>query len=142
MQTRHGKCKTWSKRVEDWRSSGLTAKEFGAKHGLPAKRLWNWSYRLRAAEKVNLVPVTIMSASDSVPSSTVEAEPTKPALTLELGGVRIVVPTGFDRTTLQAVLDALDERPAKGAVSSCQATAPPHYRLQVPSPAQIGKPGA
>jgi hypothetical protein len=106
---------TWSKRVEEWRVSGLSAKEFGAKHGLPASGLWNWSSRLRAAEKVNLVPVTIKPSADSLPSSTVEAEPAKPALTIELDGARIVVPTGFDRATLTVILDVLGERPSKGA---------------------------
>ena len=105
----------WSKRIEEWRASGLTAKEFSAKHGLPVHGLRNWSYRLRAVEKVKLIPVTVKPPADSLPSSTAEADPARPALTLELGGVHVVVSTGFDRATLRAVLDVLGERSAQGA---------------------------
>ena len=112
---------TWSKRVEEWRASGLTAKEFCGKHGLALSGLRNWSYRLRAAEKgskaspVKLVRVTVKRSTEATPPPVAADERPKPALTLELGGARITVPTGFDRPTLRAVLDVLGERPARGA---------------------------
>jgi len=110
---------TWSKRVEEWRSSGLTAKEFCAKHDVRLSGLRYWTYRLRTAEKqsspVKLVPVTVKPKAETAPPSPSEAERSKPALTVELGEARISVPTGFDRGTLRAVLDVLGERPARGA---------------------------
>ena len=109
----------WSKRVAEWRASGLTAKEFCAKHDLRLSALRNWTYRLRAAERaletsaVRLVPITV-KPSDASPS-TPRTEPAKPALTIELGAARIVVPAGVDRATLKMVLDALGEHAARGA---------------------------
>jgi transposase len=111
----------WSKRVADWRASGLTAKEFCAKHGLALSGLRYWTYRLRAAEKaseansVKLVPITVVSPDAEPASSTTRAEHLKPALTLELGAARISIPAGFDRGTLRAVLDVLGEHLAQGA---------------------------
>jgi transposase len=112
----------WSKRVAEWRASGLTAKEFCAKHDLRLSALRNWTYRLRAAEKVSepgamrLIPVTVKpsNAPASTPQ-TPQMEPTQPALTVELGAARIVVPAGVDRATLKMVLDALGEHAVRGA---------------------------
>jgi hypothetical protein len=109
----------WSKRVAEWRASGLTAKDFCTKHDLRLSALRNWTYRLRAAEKasepnaVRLVPVTVKPPD--APASTPQVEPAKPALTVELGAARIVVPAGVDRATLKMVLDALGEHVTRGA---------------------------
>jgi transposase len=109
----------WSKRVAEWRASGLTAKEFCAKHDLRLSGLRYWTYRLRAAEKaseasaVRLVPVTVKP--QDVPPPTLHVEPAKAALTVELGAARIVVPAGVDRATLKMVLDVLGEHGARGA---------------------------
>jgi hypothetical protein len=108
----------WSKRVAEWRASGLTAKEYCAKHDLRLSVLRYWTYRLRAAqasdaEAVKLVPVTVKPEDASPPAPATER--LKPVLTVELGAARIVVPTGVDRATLKVVLDVLDERLARGA---------------------------
>jgi len=109
----------WSKRVAEWRASGLTAKEFCAKHDLRLSGLRYWTYRQRAAEKaseasaVRLVPVTVKPPD--VPPSTAQVELPKPALTVELGAARITVPAGGDRATLKMVLDVLGEHGVRGA---------------------------
>jgi hypothetical protein len=109
----------WSKRVAEWRASGLTAKEFCAKHDLQLTGLRYWTYRLRAAEKsaqadtVQLVPVTI-EREEAAPS-TREAGAPMPALTVELGAARVVIPAGVDRATLTVVLDVLGEHLERGA---------------------------
>jgi hypothetical protein len=111
----------WGKRVSDWRASDLTAAEFCTERGLSVSALRNWAYRLRAAEKaaqaapVQVVPVTVRPDGDGVATGPSGIEEPKPALTLELGGARIVVPAGFDRATLRAVLDVLGERQSRGA---------------------------
>src|SRR5207302_6001696 len=108
----------WSKRVAEWRASGLTAKEFCAKHDLRLSALRNWTYRLRAAEKaseasaVRLVRVTVKT--EDAPPPMPHIEPAKPSLTVELGPARIVVPAGVDGATLKIVLDTLGEH-ARGA---------------------------
>jgi len=111
----------WSKRVEAWRASGLTAKEFCAKHDLRLSALRYWTYRGRAAERateakeVKLVPVTVKPRAEAVAAASSETERSKPALTLELGGARVTVPAGFDRATLRAVLEVLGDHGARGA---------------------------
>jgi hypothetical protein len=80
-----------------------------------------WTYRLRAGQKasesdsVKLVPVRVEPKDEAAALSPSEIERAKPVLTLELGEARIVVPTGFDRGTLRAVLDILGERQTRGA---------------------------
>jgi hypothetical protein len=109
----------WTKRVAEWRASGLTAKEYCTKHDLRLSGLRNWTYRLRAAEKalearaVRLVPVTVKAQAAPPPKPHVE--PAKAALTVELGAARIVVPAGVDRATLKMVLEALGEHATRGA---------------------------
>ncbi len=109
----------WSKRVAEWRASGLTAKEFCARHNLRLSGLRYWAYRVRAAQKpseasaVRLVPVTVKPPD--APPPKLQAEPSKPTLTVELGAARIMVPAGVDRATLKVVLDALGEHVARGA---------------------------
>ena len=109
----------WSKRVAEWRASGLTAKEFCAKHDLRLSGLRYWTYRLRAAEKapeasrVRLVPVTVRAEDEPPPIPHVE--PGNPALTVELGAARVVVPAGVDRATLKMVLDVLGEHATRAA---------------------------
>jgi hypothetical protein len=109
----------WSKRVADWRASGLTAKEFCAKHDLQLSGLRYWTYRLRGAEKasaaeasaVRLVPVTVKPEEPS--PSVMVAERCEAALTVAIGAARIVVPTGVDRATLKVVLELLGEHEAR-----------------------------
>jgi hypothetical protein len=60
-----------------------------------------------------LLPVALKP--QDAPSSIPQAEPHKPALTVELGAARIVVPVGVDRATLKTVLDALGEQATRAA---------------------------
>jgi transposase len=116
-----GDAETWSKRVAEWRASGLTAREFCAEHELKLSALRYWTYRQRAAAKgcesspVKLVPVTVEPTAETTAPSPREAERAHPALTLEVGQARVVVPPGFDRQTLRALLDVLGVRPPGGA---------------------------
>jgi hypothetical protein len=106
----------WSKRVADWRASGLTGKEFCAKHDLQLSGLRYWTYRLRAAVKaseasaVKLVAVTVKSedASSAMPAP----ERGEPVITVQIGAARIMVPTGVDPATLKVVLELLGEHQA------------------------------
>lgn len=47
------KRETWVKRVERWRSSDLTAKEFAAEIGVNYQTLQHWKYRLAREEREN-----------------------------------------------------------------------------------------
>lgn len=113
----------WSKHVERWKDSGLTAKEFAAETGLSASTLSNWRWKLSAAER------ECASRKDG-PSRTSKARSMKAQekdvaasgfielpvaawasapvmLELVLGDVRVRVPSGFDEATLTRVVRAL-----------------------------------
>ena len=103
----------WAKRVERWRDSGLTAKEFAAETGVNASTLAYWSWRLRASRSKR--PTSRPSPSRSrfvelTPSSVSTTSPVM--LELVLGeGVRIRIPSGFDEETLARVVRAVGSTP-------------------------------
>lgn len=55
----------WASRIEDWKRSGLHAAEYGKRHGIDPKKLYWWSWFLRAhpastearVAKAPLVPI-------------------------------------------------------------------------------------
>lgn len=55
----------WAKHIEDWKRSGLDAADYGKRHGMEPRKLYWWSWFLRAhrtaaarsAPKVALVPI-------------------------------------------------------------------------------------
>ena len=104
---------TWSKRVESWKRSGLSASEFAARHGLRAKTLTWWCWRLgRSDESASLTlrkattplgPLTFVEMTRSISSR----EPFEIVLA---GDVRIRVPATFDERALVRLLDVLERR--------------------------------
>ncbi|HVN36015.1 MAG TPA: hypothetical protein VMU96_12275 [Casimicrobiaceae bacterium] len=96
---------TWSRRVANWRASGLTADEFAAEHGFRAPTLRWWASRLKREEMrqaAALVPLArvIRSPAQPVSRGTVVID----ALDLR---ARVTVETGVERETLDAVFGAL-----------------------------------
>jgi transposase len=113
----------WAKRVERWKDSGLTAKEFAAQAGLKASMLSYWQWKLRALDGGGCGPSkqTAKPASGrrSVSGGTTRvgaiAKPMQfvelpaavvasstPWLELVLGdSTRVRVPVGFDEVTLR-----------------------------------------
>jgi transposase len=120
----------WAKRVERWKDSGLTAKEFAAQTGLKASMLSYWQWKLRALDGAGRDPskqtAKPSSGRRSVGGGTTRvpdvAEPMQfvelpaavvpsstPWLELVLGGsTRVRVPVGFDEVTLTRVLRAVE----------------------------------
>jgi len=110
---------TWAKRVEHWKDSGLTAKEYAAETGLKAPSLSWWKWRLastatattratvRTARRTRRPeappPVTLVE----LPSATA-AEPFEVLLSSSL---RVRVPSTFDAGALRRLLDVLGARP-------------------------------
>lgn len=96
----------WTKRVERWRASGLTAKEFAAETGLNAGTLTYWKWRLdrspsggQTRKKAEFVEVV----------SPVSPAPTPhDAFEVILGnGVEVRVPVRFDADALRRLVAAL-----------------------------------
>jgi hypothetical protein len=108
---------TRAERVAAWRASGLSAVKFCEGQDFTAPRLWRWAAKLRRVgqeigtqgsdqaktNRVRLARVVRVPVSGN-------ARPGGGSLTVELYGVRVVVPIGFDRVTLAAVLDEIEAR--------------------------------
>jgi len=107
----------WSKRVQRWVESGLTAKEFAAETGLKASTLSYWKWRLGSEHRPqSSVPAAAKSAKLHRPKRARATTPTfvelapspaSIALPLELvlhESMTVRIPVGFDETTLSRVL--------------------------------------
>ena len=116
----------WEKRVERWRDSGLTSKEFAAEVGINAATLTYWKWRLRKEKReasgegpkakpskprpkpAPRKPERTTEASSLV---VVEAPPSDSRIEVELaGGTRLRVPSSFDPDTLRRLVATLEGR--------------------------------
>ena len=108
----------WAKRVERWKDSGLSAKEFAAQTGLNASTLTYWSWKLRAgvakepADRGTSPERTARRSTKASPrfvevSTSIEASSTALELVLNRG-IILRVPTGFDEATLMRAVRALE----------------------------------
>jgi hypothetical protein len=93
--------------VARWRASGLTGDEFAARTGIRVATLRWWSWRLgskpRESEATALAaPVTFVEMT-----SAMRSEPLEVVLAR---GVRIRVPTDFDASAMERLLDVLESR--------------------------------
>lgn len=107
----------WAKRVERWRDSGLTAREFASETGLKATTLSYWKWRLGSEQRAKSAqPLTAKHRGPcrmqpaAPPPRFVEVTPppmaaTSESIALELpGGVVVRVHARFDEETLGRVL--------------------------------------
>lgn len=115
----------WAKRVERWKDSGLTAKEFGAETEVNPSTLSFWSWKLGSEQReghrtstapspqsrkrgAELKPKRNKTAARLVEVSTVVTS-SPPMLEVLLGsGARVRVPAGFDEATLTRVVRAVE----------------------------------
>ena len=99
------KARQWHRRIEQWRSSGLSVRAFCARHGLTTASFYNWRRVLerRAADQVVFAPVQVVA--DAFPTQT-------SALEVVLTDGRVVrVTPGFDAATLRQLLAVLEGQP-------------------------------
>lgn len=103
----------WQKRVQQWKDSGLTAKEFAAETGINAETLQFWRYKLRHGGRRSARTKT-KAASDEILASLVEVHaPTVVSVDqrfeIELGnGRRLRVGGSFDAAALRALIAVLE----------------------------------
>jgi transposase len=119
----------WAKRVERWRESGLSAKEYAAEVGINANTLTHWGWRLRGEggrpkkerrrtegepSRVDWVEVVAPDSVMKSPATELEDAPAaRPGRWLELvvGRGRVIrVPTDFDRDALDRLLAVVEAR--------------------------------
>ena len=115
---------TWAKRVERWKESGLSAKEFAAELGINARSLSWWRWQLSKSDAVSeaprprrrrsrLSPVPTSLAPALSPMTFVEMTASVMGEPLEIvmpSTLRVRVPTGFDDATLGRLLAVLERR--------------------------------
>lgn len=114
---------TWAKRVERWKDSGLSAKEFAAEVGINARSLSWWRWQLsktdpaparRRRRRSGTAPTAITNPTATIsPMTFVEMSAPISADALEVilpTTVRICVRPGFDDATLGRLLDVLEQR--------------------------------
>ena len=96
----------WRRRVAQWRTSGLSVRDFCVRHGLatPSFYAWRRTLKRRAAEKAAFVPVQVVA--DAVPAQAGARE------AVLADGRTVRVAPGFDAATLRQLLVVLrEERP-------------------------------
>ena len=104
---------TWVQRVAEWKASGLTAAAYAQPRGWAPTTLKWWSSRLNQSA-LPAGPVTrfvqLVPAAEP-PGRVATRQP--PPIVVELRGARLVLPSGFDRGDLAAVLDLVRPRGGK-----------------------------
>ena len=103
---------TWSKRIDSWQRSGLSAKDFAARHGLRAKTLTWWRWKLGRGRKSSALTVR-KSAAPLGPLTFVEMTSPASREPFELvlaRDVRVRVPVNFEERALVRLLDVLERR--------------------------------
>jgi len=107
----------WAKRVERWRDSGLTAKEFAAETGIQPGRLAYWKWRLSdkvvRRECAAALPTATSFVEVVAPAPIASGPISEQAEPLEIvlcDGILVRVPARFDMATLQRVVSALQGR--------------------------------
>jgi hypothetical protein len=95
---------TWTARVEEWRASGLTVKEFSAEKGLVPGTLSWWSSRLLREAKPQKVQLARVVRLRPVREQNGDGNT---GLVVEVGAARLMVPRGVDPLTLEVVLRAV-----------------------------------
>ena len=89
----------WAKHIEDWRRSGLDATDYGRRHGIAPKKLYWWSWFLRARANRATVPGGAKLAL--VPRRPAELLPVKlralppvRRVTAEASSIEVALPNG------------------------------------------------
>ncbi|ATB45939.1 IS66 family insertion sequence element accessory protein TnpA [Corallococcus macrosporus] len=104
----------WKKRVEEWRTSGLSAEEYCRGKEFTPSPLYRWSSRLAKAgrgEEEAAVPLVRLVSSPA----RVEAAPGAGLVVIEAHGARVLVPAGADVATVGVALAALGAASRGGA---------------------------
>jgi hypothetical protein len=95
----------WRRWISQWQTSGLSVRDFCARHDLATASFYHWRRVLkrRAEEEVLFAPVQVVADTASAQTS---------ALEVVLADGRVVrVAPGFDAATLRQLLAVLEGQP-------------------------------
>ena len=101
----------------------MSAAKFSAGRDFTAHKLWNWAARIKQAaqtsgatgENIQQPARVRLARVVRVSSPAADEKSAGGELSVEFWGIRVVVPTGFDRGALTAVLDGIERRGGTGA---------------------------
>lgn len=107
----------WAKRVAEWRASGLTSERFCARRDFTAGGLRNAAHTIESAAREVKVPTVRVArvlrvAAPALIAARRGAISASPVV-VEVGGARVSVERGFDRSALAVVLELLAVRGAR-----------------------------
>jgi len=98
----------WTERVEQWKQSGLTARDYAAQAGLNAGTLCYWKWRLAREARQKNVPRAVRKRGARKPKL-VELAPVSlldERVEIELSnGHRLRVPAGLDERALSRLVE-------------------------------------
>lgn len=114
----------WLSRVATWKASGRSAKDFARGQGYSSSALQYWSCRLRkearqnaenpeteAPKPVRLARVLRRASEPRVAFTSSDASlSANSPIAIVIGGMSVVVQSGFDARTLSSVVDVLESR--------------------------------
>lgn len=112
----------WANRVQRWKDSGLSAREFESETGLKASALTYWRWRLKkeqtvASEGEQTAPAVAIArkratakALQFVELSSLAASVSDERFEIVIGAITIRVPSRFDDKSLRKLLAVVAER--------------------------------
>ena len=102
----------WRQRVEAWKASGLTAKEYAAKAGVDPGTLahWKWQFGTEARARAAPAPAFVEVVAASSVGWDSPGRCREPIELVLVSGVRIRLPPDFEAAALRRVLDAVEGR--------------------------------
>lgn len=94
----------WTKRVEQWKRSGLSGAAFAAQLGVKEATLRHWKWQLgRRAKATRAEFVEVVTEPGALAADARSLE-------VMVGELRVVVPMGFDEDTLRRLLRVVESR--------------------------------
>lgn len=103
----------WAQRVAEWKASGLTSPEFCKDKPFTPGGLRHMAFRLEQGNPKRRTSVRLARLVRVAPRETPRAPGT--GLMIEIGGARLAVPPGVDRSTLTVVVEVLTASAARPA---------------------------
>lgn len=97
----------WAKRVERWKDSGLTAKEFATELGINAGSLQQWAYQLKKGDVRAKRETTRREPTPQFVEVTSAAAAPR-SFDVQVGRFSVAVPSGFDESSLMRLLRVLE----------------------------------
>ena len=89
----------WAGRVEAWKASGQSARDFSLKTGVSSSSLYQWAKRLERKSPPRFLKLVPRASSPLAAGEMI----------VEVGSARVRVPRGFDAELLADVVKALSK---------------------------------